>query len=201
MFGVVGGSLVGRALDGEADVTLYHAEHIRGYGVTDWLSLYGKLGGAYLTTNDPTIKKTDGSSTEHHFGANLLVGVQAKNRFWRSAKYGLEWDGSVQYLDIRARHKGKNEVGWHEWQFSTSVAKSLGRFTPYIGVKASILAMKFHVRQEGQVIRQDTYHDDVPIGAFIGTDYAFGESESVILNIEGAYTSGPEVNVALAYTF
>src|SRR3989338_2963447 len=34
-----------RALDG-GDATVYAVGHSRGYGLTDWLSLYGKIGGA-----------------------------------------------------------------------------------------------------------------------------------------------------------
>jgi hypothetical protein len=199
--GLGGGAVLDRELDGSAKALVYHGGHFRGYGLTDRLSLYGKLGLAYLEVDDASIKKTKSSSTQNSFGRNLLSSVQLKGRLWQNAKKTWEWDGSLQYVDIRARHKGKNEARWHEWQFATSVAKSFGRVKPYAGAKYSMLNVKYRVRENASLIKQDTYEEDNPLGFFLGTDCYFGEHEDVIVNVETAFVDGVEITLAVLYVF
>lgn len=199
--GLGGGTLWERGLEGGADVTLHQGGHARGYGLTDWLSIYGKIGGAYLEVDDASIKKTNDPSSTHSFGAALLVNVQLKGRLWENAAKTWEWDWSVQYVDIRARHRDGNDGRWHEWQFGTGVAKSFGRLKPYAGVKVSLVDFDYLIRQNGNLLQEGTYKEDGRVGAFLGTDIYFGESEQVILNVETSYTNGAELNVAITYTF
>lgn len=199
--GLNGGAVGDRAMEGQAEARLYHLGHSRGYGLTDWLSVYGKIGWAHVEIDDPTIIKVNDVSAKNGFGENLLVSVQLKGRIWRHAPSGLEWDGSVQYVDIRRRHKNKNELRWHEWQAATSVAKAFGRLKPYLGVKASLVDIAYKVRQSGALLRQDRYQQDQPFGVFVGSDVSFGEGEAVTLNVEGAYQDGVEVSMALSYVF
>lgn len=199
--GLGGGAVLDRKMSGDAKALVYHGGHFRGYGLTDGLSLYGKLGLAYLEADDASIKKANSSSTTNSFGRNLLSSVQLKGRLWQNAKKTWEWDGSIQYVDIRARRKGKNEARWQEWQFATSVAKAIGRLKPYVGVKYSMVDMRFRVRENGSLLTQGTYDEDAPVGFFLGTDYYVGEQEDVIVNVETSYLDGAEVAVSIAYTF
>jgi len=199
--GLGGGALLGRGLKGDAEATVYQGGHFRGYGLTDGLSLYGKIGGAYLEVDDASIKKTNDPSSTNSFGAAMLVNVQLKGRIWEHAKTGWEWDGSIHYVDIRARHRDDNDGRWHEWVFATSVAKAFGRVKPYVGIKLSIIDFDFKIRQNGSLLQQGDYKQDGLVGAFLGTDVSFGESEDVILNIETSYTDGAEITASIAYTF
>ena len=202
VMGLGGGGLFGRDMKGSAKATLYQGGHFRGYGLTDWLSIYGKIGLAYLEVDDGTIlKKTSGASSVNRFYFNALSSVQMKARMWQNATQDWEWDGSVRYVDIRAKHKDKNEVRWHEWQFATNVAKAFGRFKPYAGVSYSIIDAFYRVRENGQLLKQGTYHQDQPVDLFLGMDYAFGSSEDVMINVEGSFLNGGEVNVAVQYLF
>ena len=90
VMGASGGGTVARQFDNTGEATVYQAGHYRGYGLTDWLSLYGKLGVAYLQIDDPAIIKPNDSNSNNQFGANALVSVQTKARFWQRADWGLE---------------------------------------------------------------------------------------------------------------
>lgn len=196
-----GGAMLDRTLEGQAEATLWHLGHARGYGLTDWLSLYGKLGMARLEVDDPTIIKVNDPSSSNSFGSNIFASVQLKTRLWQHVPSGFEWDGSLQYIDVRARHKGKNEGRWHEWQFASSVAKPFGSLKPYIGAKVSLVNFRYRIRQNGILLTDGRYHEDSPIGVFVGSDLLLGSSEDVVLNVETAYQDGLETNMAIQYIF
>ena len=180
--------------------TVYQFGHRRGFGLTDWLSLYGKIGAAYLEVNDASVKRPSHPSSKIRFNGAALVDLQLKSRFWQHVKSGLEWDGSVQYVYLRARHRGGNDGTWQEWVGATSVAKSMGRLRPYLGVKYSLTSFKTKIR-DGSTLFQRTYKNDAPVGVFFGTDLSFGPAEDVILNVETSYLSGPELDVTVKYLF
>lgn len=200
-FGLGTGLLSSREMEGGAEALVFQGGHFRGYGLTDWLSIYGKIGAAFLEIEDVAILKTNDTSTKNDFGINVFSSVQLKGKIFESKRQQWEWDGSVQYVDIRARHRGKNEARWHEWQFATSLAKSLGRFKPYGGLKLTLLDVSYRVRQNNTLLKQGEYNEDQPLGIFVGADYYFGQYEDVVLNIEGSSFNGNEMNVALSYLF
>ena len=201
VMGLAGGGTPGREMSGDAETTITHGAHYRGYGLSDRLSVYLKLGAAYLEIDDPAIKKTNDLDTTNSFGTNFMTGLALKAKLFESTKYRWEWDGSLQYLDLRQRHKDKNELRWHEWQLTTSVAKEFGRVKPYLGVKVAMVNAFYRVRQQGRLLQQGRYKEKSRLGLFLGTDCALGDSEDVILNLETAYQDGPEVTASLAYTF
>lgn len=190
-----------RAFEGDGEAFMYQIGHFRGYGLTDWLSVYGKIGGAYVEVDDPTIKKTNDSSTKNSFGTNVLSSVQVKAKLFEHKRLRWEWDGSLQYVDIRARHKEKNEGRWHEWQFATSVAKAIGPLKPYVGVKYATVDFTFRVREEGRLLRQGTYEEEGPVGFFFGSDWYLGQYEDIVINVEASSLNGTEVGIAISYTF
>lgn len=196
-----GGGLLGRALSGDANATIYQAGHFRGYGLTDRLSLYGKLGAAYLEIDDPAVQTATSPSSIHSFGAGLLVSVGAKGRLWRSASQKWEWDGSVQYVDVRARHRGDHDGHWREWVGATSVARSFGRIKPYLGLKYSIVDVDAKYRENGRPLKQVAYEAETTVGPFFGTDVYFGDQEDVIINVETSYVNGTEVGISVQYLF
>ena len=201
VMGLMGGALTGRGFRGDAEATVASGAHVRGYGLTDRLSVYGKIGAAYLEVDDASILKTGDPDTSNSFGANVLTGAQVKVKFWESRSRRWEWDGSLQYLDLRGSRKGKNEARWHEVQGASSVAVALGRWTPYLGLTYSIVNMTYRVRENGALLKQGRYRQDHPVGIVYGTDIAFGESEAVVVNVEGGFSDGHEVAMTVAYTF
>ena len=179
-------------LGAAADVI--EASHFRGYGVTDWLSAYVGIGGAHLRVKDDTASNS--------FGANLAVDGQLKSRLWEHERYGLGWDASAQYLYRGAPHrKGGNQSHWSEWQLASSVAKSFGRLKPYVGVKLSLVNVKFKVRKDSRITQQGTYKGDGIVSPFFGLDLYLGDAESLIVNAEGSFVGGEEASLSLAYRF
>jgi hypothetical protein len=131
----------------------------------------------------------------------MLVSIQVKSKIWEHPKTGWEWDGSLQYVDLRARHRTDNDGHWREWVFATSVAKSLGRFKPYLGLKYSVIDFDAKIREHGNLFVQRTYTDEDRVGLLFGTDCYFGASEDVIINVESSYLNGPELDLAIKYLF
>ena len=196
-----GGAVLGRQFKSDSSkATIYQLGHRRGFGLTDWLSLYGKIGAAYLEVTDSSIKRSSDPSSTIRFNGAVLVDLQLKSRLWQHVKTGVEWDGSLQYVYLRARHRDSNDGTWQEWVGATSVAKSMGRLKPYLGVKYSLTNFKTKIRDSGNLI-QRTYKNDVPVGVFFGTDVYVGRSEDVILNVETSYLGGPELDIAIKYLF
>ena len=196
-FGVTTGGVLGRGATGAGDPHqhLYRAEHFRGYGLTDWLSLYAKVGWAYLRVTDDTA-----TNDAVDFGSNLLLGAQLKSRLWQNAKRTWEWNGSAQYLWVGAPHRrGKNQGQWQEWQVATTTARSFGRLKPYVGLKCSLVNFDFKIRKSGEVIQSGTYKQDAWLGPVLGTDYLVGED--VVVNVESAYIDGAEVTASVAHVF
>ena len=197
LFGLNAGGVLGRGAKGSGDPQegLYSATHFRGYGLTDWLSLFGKVGWAYLRVNDG-----QALTGANDFGSNLLLGAQVKGRLWHNVKHDLEWDASTQYLWIGAPHRrGRNQAQWQEWQFATTAAKGFGRLKPYVGVKVSLVRFDFHLRRGGHDAEKGSYEQDGFLGPVLGMDYAV--REDTIVNVETSYLNGAEVNVGVARTF
>lgn len=197
LFGLGAGGVINRGAKGPGDPQegLYHLEHFRGYGLTDWLSVYAKVGWGYLRVDDGT-----SASGANDFGHNLRLGAQLKSRLWHNAKKTWEWNGSVQYLWVGAPHRrGKNQGEWQEWQVATTTAASLGRMKPYVGIKCSLVNFDFKLRKGGETVQRGTYQQDAWLGPVLGADYLVGED--VIVNVESAYLDGAEVTVAVAHAF
>ena len=197
VFGIGGGGLVRRAMKGGAKVSAYQAEHFRGYGLTHRLSLYGRIGVAYVDVDDSSFP----SHISSGFGTNLLLGIQLKAKLWESAKKDWLWDASAQYLYLGAPHRReKNQANWNERQLATVLAKSFGPVKPYIGAKMSLLRFTYQLRNQTTHLRS-RYHPDRIVGPVLGLDWFFGEDRSAVLNIEGSYLNGAEVTVAMTKRF
>ena len=195
VFGIGSAALLGRGLDGNSDLRLYQIGHYRGYGLTDRISLYGMLGAGGMSVEDKGISKTNS------FGGNALATAQVKGRLWQSGKARWQLDSSLGYSYLHARHKTSSEGLWKEFQAAMTVARSFRHVKPYAGVKCSLGGLKYKIREGGQIVRQGRYQEAGHIGGLIGTDLVFGEDEQLVLNIEGAYLNGPEVDLAVGYTF
>ncbi len=193
--GVGGGGVFERALEGTASpkISFFDVGHYRGFGVTDWLTLYGKIGGGGMEFKDNT--------GTFDLGSALGFGGGVRVRFWENRDRGWEWTGSLLLTHLRARHKQKDEADWTEGQFATSVAKRFGRVTPYLGIKASIVDFDIKLRKDGLITSQAELAEDAFIGPLAGFDIAVGEYEDVAVNVEASYINGPTVDAAIQYTF
>jgi len=195
--GLGGSGLWKRAMKGGAKLSVYEGSHARGYGLTDRASLYGTIGGAYVGNDDPSIP----TNVSNGFGTNLVLGGQLNANLWKTAKSSWEWDGSVGYLYMGVPHKRNgNQVNWNEWQLATSIAKALGNFKPYAGIRLSVLHVDYQLRTD-KVTTHGRYQPKGIVGPLLGLDWSFGEEQPTVLTLEGSYIGGAEVDLALTKRF
>jgi opacity protein-like surface antigen len=199
LMGMASEFVLGRQVDNGADLFMYGAGHSRGYGLTDWLSVYGTIGAAHVSAEDSTIVTSSGTSGTHGFGLSVLLSGSLKARLLQRDTWEL--DAALRYTDLRARRKNKNELRWHHVQLAGSVAKSLGRMKPYAGGMVTLLNVKYRIRDNSTTIKQDRYRHDTPVGMFLGTDVYFGEEQDVVLNVEATFADGPGLGASISYKF
>ncbi len=192
-----GSGLSQRTMKGGAKVTVYAGSHARGYGLTNRISIYGKIGAAYARTDDSSIP----TNISNSFGTNLILGGQLNANLWRTATGSWEVDGSVGYLYMGSPHKrNKNQMNWNEWQLTTSVARSLGHLKPYAGIKLSVPHIDYQLRTD-KVTTHARYQPKGIVGPLLGIDWSFGEDQLTLLNLEGSYIGGAEVDLVLTKKF
>jgi len=94
----------------------------------------------------------------------------------------------------------EEEMNWNakatvqEWQIAPYVAKKLGNFIPYFGVKYSDQRMQY--KEEDMKLKLKAADN---FGLFLGTDYKIGKNFS--LNIEGRFIDETAMSLAATYKF
>jgi outer membrane protein W len=131
---------------------------------------------------------------------------------------GNEWfiGGDVQYIrhknDYKASFTGvytnvaggapitedvswKGEVTVQEWHVAPHIAKKIGNFIPYFGVRYSDL----RVAEKDDEGAKYKYKADDNFGIFLGTDYKIGENWK--LNLEGRFVDETAMSFGATYKF
>ncbi len=200
-FGLEGGGYLSKRpmeSSGASDyeVSLGYGYHCRSYGLTDRLKITGRVGGSYgyiYDVSDPTVEKKTTLS------GGLVLGIQLKGIIFEHKDTGFEWDASGQFLYMCSHHKrsGKANADWYEWQAATCLAKEIGRFRPYAGVKFSIVNLDYD-DGEGNTT---SYDENGSIGAFAGTAICLGRDRDIVVNLEGGFLLGTECYIGVKYKF
>ncbi len=89
----------------------------------------------------------------------------------------------------------EGKITFQEWHFAPYVAKKLGNFIPYLGVKYSDLRIK----EKGSQDEAQKYKADDNVGVFLGTDCKIGENWK--LNLEGRFVDETAMSAACSYGF
>lgn len=199
-FAIEGGYIHERPMESEGNSN-YHVDlgygcHSRSYGLTDRLTITGRIGGSFGYLYDETIA---GVESKTSLSGGLALGAQLKGIIWENKDRGLEWDGSGQFLYLQSHHKrsGKANADWYEWQISSCLAKAFNRFKPYAGVKFSTVNLDYDDGKGNKA----SYDEDGGVGLFAGTDIYFGEDKDIVANLEGAFFLGTEVYLGIRYKF
>ncbi len=182
------------------------------YGLLENLDIYVKLGTTDFKGKMPWTWTESGDSET---GLMRVKGDSAfAYGFGLKGAYNLENDWivgcDVQYLRHKNDYKGvdlgdwgeesfKGNVIFREWQVAPYVAKKIGNFVPYLGVKYSDLRTKFKVIWEDDEVETWKMKADNNIGIFLGTDYKFTDNWK--LNVEGRFVDETAMNVACVYRF
>ncbi len=173
------------------------------YGLLDNLDLYAKLGVAGAKMKGNAYNSWSGS--EGSFGANtnngFAWGLGAKATYEFAKDWLLGTD--VQYL--RDSHSGANvsytgvpdwkaKYTFQEWQVAPYIAKRIGKFMPYAGVKYSDLRVD-HKDDYGTV----KFKAKDNFGCFTGLGYKITDNFS--LNVEGRFIDETAMSIAGTYKF
>ena len=199
VFGLEGNFLSDRALElnGSSTYELKCGQgfHMRGYGLTDRISIYGKVGFGDLEVENTSTNKIDNLHT------GFAGGLKIKGLIFEEESLGIEMGVGAQFFYLYA-HRDASDTDWLEWQLSSYVSKEIWRLKPYAGVKFSWIELDFEIKEEeGGDKRRGTYEEDDLVGLFVGTDLYFGEDKAIFLNAEAGFITGNEFTIGLNYRF
>ncbi len=191
-----------------------------GYGITDNIDVYTKLGVAQFNAQtvltghmdaDPTFSAT---YTEEVKGDPAFAyGLGVKGVF----DMGSGWliGGDAQYLshendytlneyyedsDLNtATDEAKGTATVQEWQVALTLGKKIESFTPYVGVKYSDMKVEGKTTWDDDSTSSQTYKADNNFGAFVGLGYNL--SDKWVFNVEGRFIDETAVALTAGYKF
>jgi len=106
------------------------------YGIYDWLSFDGRLG-----LGDAEFDTREAGHLDYGFGFAGAYGTRF--RIYNNEEKRLTGIFGFQHISAHPPREEVNNVKysaiWDEWQFSLLLAKGIGNFKPYAGIKASQL--------------------------------------------------------------
>ena len=192
------------------------------YGLFDGLDVYGKIGAADFKIKDGIGGSWIDESTgdEGLLGGNFKVDSETAFAYGGgikgNLKIGKNWliGVDVQYLRHKDDVSGSvlvynvahpkterrivdldRKMTVQEWHFASYLARKLGNFTPYLGVKYSDLRMKLNDIDNISL----KFNAKDRFGTFLGTDYKIGKHFR--LNLEGRFVDERAVSSRISYRF
>lgn len=189
--------------------SLYRLMAKASYGVLDNLDVYVMLGIA------------DGKGDDENYIDGAKQGVD-KLELDSALAYGFGMKGTSKLAnewlvgcDLQfVRHKHESKTRWipvagsestttyksapiYEWHIAPYVAREMGDFMPYLGVKYSDFVAKFESGGSGWSNFKEEADDN--FGVFLGTDCKMGENWKV--NLEGRFIDETAMSVGCTYKF
>jgi len=184
------------------------------YGLLDNLDVYVKLGTAdYKAKSDVSVSGVkaahDVVNTDNNFAYG--VGLKGISELGEDSFLGCD----LQYF--RSKHRAKvNEsyeawVGWpsdtttykkvtfQEWHVAVYLAKRIGEFVPYFGVRYSDMRVRIKKPASSGWSDNLKFEADDNFGLFLGTDYKI--NEQWLLNLEGRFLDETAVSFGITFKF
>lgn len=155
----------------------------------------GLLGGSFAVNSKTALVYGGGIKGNLKLGKNWLIGADVQYLRHKKKVSGpvLIYDIADPASQLIADMDGKMTV--QEWHFAPYMARRLGNFTPYLGVKYSDLRMKLKYADNDS----DKFNAKDKIGVFLGTDYKLGKHFR--LNLEGRFVDETAVSAGISYRF
>mgnify|MGYP001605649127 FL=1 len=187
----------------------YYAGMKAAYGLLDNLDIYVRAGASdyrvkcqVFTGSTPGDKLNYDTDTDFTYGFGLKGAYALKN----------DWLAGCDLQYRRSKHEAKGKETAvsgaedtttyksfviQEWHVAPYIAKKLGDFVPYLGVRYSDakLEIKNPVASWGELKAEA----DDNVGMFLGTDYKI--SEACSLNIEGRFIDERAVSAGINWKF
>ncbi|NQT22908.1 MAG: hypothetical protein HQ579_05655 [Candidatus Omnitrophica bacterium] len=163
-------------------------------GITDWLSLDGKIGMGDLTAKGgihlPKLEFDNGFSGGYGFRVKFFEHEQTDVRIILGGQHI-----SVHPQD-RSIDDDKYESFLDDWQICGVVTKKIKCFSPYVGMKLSDCEFVYKINKHDKKRRYSRYH----LGFLFGGDFFLLE-EKLRINIEARLFDESGFSAAAAYLF
>ncbi len=178
------------------------AYHARGYGLTDRINVFAKIGYQDLNKIDPNPFTNETANLK----GGVSFGISLKGLILKEPENPLEVAIGGSFLYTTAYFDNGPKRDWREWQLGIYTSKQFfSRFGPYIGIKYADLdsRLKFEQKEdEGQV--EGGFIDvnsDKKIGIFVGANVYLNKDKDVYLNCEINFVSSLEFGAGIYYKF
>lgn len=185
--------------DGKVDSNYWGIYHGRGYGLTDKISIFAKIGYYDLNEVDPNPFKNIAEDLK----GGMAGGIYLKGALLKEPEnfFELGVGGSLFYCSAHSDNGPKYD--WREWQIGGYAQKKFGKFVPYAGIKYADLdsTLKFKQKEEDASAGSIDVESDDKIGLFAGTNFYLNQDEDVYLNCEVNLISSLEIGAGLYYKF
>ncbi len=185
------------------------------YGILDNLDIYVKLG----------VVRGRGEDTEYRGSGAIIGSADGKDnyKYKNALAYGIglkgtyplinEWSLGIDLQYLRQKNSFSGQWSDHnpvysgsysgratiqEWQIAPYIAKKLGNFVPYLGVKYIDLRAKM-TRKDDDEKQWEKYKADDNVGVFVGTDYKIADNWK--LNLEGRFVDETAMSLGATYKF
>lgn len=162
------------------------------YGALDWFVFDGKLGTGNNTKEGSDLPKLS-------CGYSFAGGYGFRIRFYDNADSGVKVVGGFHHISIhpgdRTANGDKYDSFLDDWQLDLLCSKTLGRFTPYAGGKASFFEYVYRANK-GERHRISSRYNG---GVIAGFDVKL--KDDVTVNIEGRFIDENAINGGIYYTF
>lgn len=187
----------------------YYAGMKAAYGLLDNLDIYVRAGASdYRVKSQIFTGSTAGDKLKFDTDTDFAYGFGLKGT------YNLnEWllGCDLQYRRSKHEAEAKNtpvsgaessttykSFVIQEWHVAPYIARKLGDFVPYLGVRYSDAKLDIE-RPASSVWGEIKAEADNNVGVFLGTDYKLGESWK--LNLEGRFIDETAMSFAATYKF
>lgn len=162
------------------------------YGVYDWLCVDGKAG-----TGD--LVQRGGSHPRVYYGYDFAGGYGFRLLVLDDAKNKVKVAVGFHHISVHPANGSvdgsKYESFLDDWQCSIVSSKRVGRFTPFLGGKASRLDLVYKVNEIDRKRRAPRYY----FGAVVGCDARLAENVSV--RVEGHFIDETSLSTGVYYKF
>jgi outer membrane protein W len=119
--------------------------------------------------------------------------LRHKNDYKTSSSYAVYDNNGTEIFEEAGEWKGKTT--FYEWHVAPYIAKKLGNFVPYLGVRYS----DARIEDKDEWGTKTKIKADDNVGVFLGTDYKLGDSWKI--NLEGRFVDETAMSLAATYRF
>ena len=186
------------------------------YGLLEGLDIYALVGTSDFNSNLNWTVSNPGNTfsgkiePEGDYGFTYGFGMKAKKEFETDWILGCDvcyfrhendFDGTNSWNinNVPYTESVSGSATFGEWDVAPYVAKRMGDFVPYLGVKYSDVKTKYNLEWEEGDSDICKFSSENNVGMFLGTDWELNDTWS--LNLEGEFINEKAVSFALVGKF